>query len=174
MIPDFDVDVPEVDEEGLTVENPWQTARELAWHKAAAMVTKHPGSLIVAGDTVVAYTPDDNRWFQLGKPTNRTEAESMLGALSGREHLVITGVALAWPGGAESFAETTRVRFRELSEAEIGAYAATQEPYDKAGGYAIQGGAKGFVAGIDGSHSNVVGLPLEALGAALVRLGLLE
>lgn len=174
LVSDFVVDAPEVDEEGLTVADPWQTARDLAWHKASAMVEKHPEALIVAGDTVVAYSLDDESWMQLGKPANRGDAERMLRTLSGREHLVITGVAMVWPGGAESFAETTRVRFRSLSEAEIAAYADTSEPYDKAGGYAIQGGAKGFVERIDGSHSNVVGLPVEALGTAMIELGLLD
>lgn len=174
MVPEFEVDIPDVDEDGLTVEDPWQTARELAWHKASAMIAKYPNSLILAGDTVVALSPDQDRWIQLGKPAYRTEAERMLSALSGREHVVITGVALAWPGGADSFAETTRVRFRDLSKSEIEAYAATGEPYDKAGGYAIQGGAAGFVGHVEGSHSNVVGLPLEALEMAFRRLDLLS
>lgn len=174
LVTAFTVAIPDVDEDGLTVEDPWTTARELAWHKARAVAQKFADSLILAGDTVVAYSPNGDRWVQLGKPSGQADAERMLRELSGREHLVITGIALAWPGGAESFAETTRVRFRDLTDAEIGAYAATSEPYDKAGGYAIQGGAAGFVSSVDGSHSNVVGLPLEALESALRRLKLVE
>ena len=105
----------------------------------------------------------------LAKPRDAADARRMLRALSGREHVVITGVGLVWPGGSESFAETSRVRFRDLSDAEIADYVQTGEPMDKAGAYAIHGGAASFVEGLDGSLSNVVGLPIEALGKSLAR-----
>jgi septum formation protein len=94
--------------------------------------------------------------------------------LSGRTHVVITGVAVVGPGSSEEATDTTRVTFRRLTDQEIADYVATGEPMDKAGGYAIQGGAKGFVEKIDGSWSNVVGLPLEILKAMLEKWCLLR
>lgn len=91
----------------------------------------------------------------------------MLQELSGKEHVVITGVAIVSPNEERSFAETTRVSFRPVSEEEIHAYVATGEPMDKAGAYAIQGGAAGFVDGVEGLKSTVIGLPIERLVEAI-------
>jgi septum formation protein len=93
----------------------------------------------------------------------------MLRQLSGRQHVVITAVSVERADFASLFAETTKVTFRPLTGEEIEAYVSTGEPMDKAGGYAIQGGAEGFVHTIEGSWSNVVGLPLEALGPVLEK-----
>jgi septum formation protein len=98
----------------------------------------------------------------------------MLRRLSGRRHLVITGFVVVRPSG-EIFREAlveTEVAFRELTEAEIAAYVASGEPSDKAGAYAIQGGAGAFVRELRGSHSNVVGLPLEEVRRALIDAGI--
>ena len=91
----------------------------------------------------------------------------MLTALSGADHYVHTGVAIAQNGGCETFAVTTRVRFFALSEAEIEAYIATDEPYDKAGGYGIQGAAALFCEEIEGDYYNIMGLPVSRLARAL-------
>jgi septum formation protein len=101
----------------------------------------------------------------LEKPRNAAEARSMLAKLSGREHRVLTGIAVlpVGAGKARSVVETTRVRFRHLSTAEIAAYVSTGEPLDKAGAYGIQGAAGAFVKGITGCYFNVVGLPLARI-----------
>lgn len=142
-------------------------ARELAVRKArAASAGLGIGPALVLGaDTVVAL--DDGRL--LGKPRDRAEAERHLRALSGTTHSVVTGVCLRdAPGGAEEvFHAETRVTMRRLGEEEILAYVAGGEGLDKAGGYAIQEGADRFVTRVDGSRSNVVGLPVEEV---LVRL----
>ncbi len=106
----------------------------------------------------------------LGKPGSRDEAEQMLAALSGRAHAVLTAVALA-PFG-EAIVIESAVHFRALSAAEISWYVATGEPMDKAGAYAIQGIGGVFVSRLEGSHSNVIGLPLAETIALLGRAGL--
>ncbi len=162
LIPDFEIAVAGVDEEALTVPDPWETAERLALAKARAVADQHRDALVIGGDTVVAVDAE-----QLAKPLDAEDAKRMLRALSGRTHVVITGVALVGPGREESFTDTTRVTFLPLGEEEIAHSVATGEPMDKAGAYAIQGGAKAFVTGIEGSWSNVVGLPVEALGERL-------
>jgi len=99
----------------------------------------------------------------LGKPVDDAEAVAMLTRLSGRAHDVVTGVALAWPGHDRVVVERTRVWFAPISDDEIYRYVATGEPRDKAGAYAIQGMASRFVQRIDGSYSNVVGLPMATV-----------
>jgi septum formation protein len=133
----------------------------LAVAKAAA-VARH-GELVIAADTTVEVDG-----AILGKPLDGVDAARMLRLLSGRVHRVHTGVAV----GGRSVVVTTEVRFAELSEADIAWYVGTGEPVDKAGAYAIQGAGGAFVAGIDGSASNVVGLPLVELIELLRVAGL--
>ncbi|MEW6201844.1 MAG: Maf family protein [bacterium] len=116
--------------------------------------------IVLCADTVVAVEGEI-----LGKPVNGDDAARMLGLLSGREHIVCTGVALTDTTSADvvSFHETTRVMFRELSPVEIRRYIATSEPFDKAGAYGIQEKASVFVESISGCYSNVVGLPVARL-----------
>lgn len=122
--------------------------------------------MILAADTVV--TVDG---AILGKPGDAAEAADMLARLSGRWHQVITGVALL--GGAQRrIGVVTQVRFRAIGPEEARAYWASGEPRDKAGGYGIQGLGALFVERIEGSYSNVVGLPLFETGALLAREGL--
>ena len=103
----------------------------------------------------------------LGKPADERQARAMLEALSGRTHEVVTGCCLAQDALTWCFRSTTRVTFYPLSSQQIAAYTATGEPYDKAGGYGIQGAGALFVRGIQGDYYNVVGLPLGALGRLL-------
>lgn len=157
------------DESALRSENPWQTARQSALVKANSVANRIQDHLVIAGDTlVVLSTPEGYR--QLFKPTDRDDAISMLQQLSGKEHLVITGVCLKWPEGLRSFEVTTSVGFRHLSQSEIEDYVQGGEPMDKAGAYAIQGGAAGFVRSINGSITNVIGLPIEQLTEELEKL----
>lgn len=125
------------------------------------------GALIIAADTVV-----ELGGTILGKPITRERAEEMLTALSGRTHQVWTGLCLRQGNRQETVVERTSVRFRALTGLEITAYAATGEPLDKAGAYAIQGLASAFVEGIDGDYSNVVGLPICRLGQVLKTFGI--
>src|SRR5262249_7719142 len=112
----------------------------------------------------------------LGKPADVAAASVMLGRLAGREHRVSTGFALLAPGGTVQASEVvvTRVRFRALAPDAIAAYVASGEPEGKAGGYAIQGRGAALIESIDGSLTNVIGLPLVEVGRVLEEAGLLE
>ena len=149
-------------------------ARLSALAKASEVAALHPGRLVLGADTVVSVGP--SAADVLGKPADREDAARMLGLLSGREHDVVTGVALV---RVETHATRERVRsastlvtFRELPPSLIRRLVATEEPLDKAGAYAIQGLIATHVAGIDGSWSNVVGLPQELLPELFADLGL--
>ncbi len=155
-----DVRPADVDETAAPGEAPVALVTRLARAKAGA-VAVGDDALVVAADTVVVLGEE-----VLGKPTDHSDAVAMLRRLSGATHHVLTGVHVAHAGREASAVETTMVRFRGLSPHEIAAYVATGEPLDKAGAYAIQGGAGMFVTGIEGSDTNVVGLPL----ATVVRL----
>ncbi len=120
---------------------------------------------VLAADTVVVKSGK-----LMGKPATRSEGIEMLRTLSGTAHEVITGVCVGLPGAApENFVVSTTVEFRHIDEHEMGCYWASGEPLDKAGGYAIQGLGAVFVERIEGSYSNVVGLPLTETAAALAR-----
>jgi septum formation protein len=148
---------------------PGEAVVALALAKARAVAATAPrGTLVLGADTEVVL---DGRVF--GKPADRAEAVGMLRALGGRVHEVITGVALVEAGGPreETLAVTSRVRMRAYEAAEIEAYVATGEPFDKAGGYAVQGEGSRLVAEVIGCFTNVVGLPVEATGRLLARWG---
>jgi septum formation protein len=162
IVPSFEIKPPQVDEESLTSADPWGTALRLAEAKARAVWKDHPQAIVIGGDTVVAIRVGMQH-HQLAKPLDEADARRMLRMLSGNVHSVITGVCIASPKGVDTFCETTDVAFRELSDREIVDYVRSGEPMDKAGAYAIQGGAAVFVKSITGSHSNVVGLPVEQL-----------
>jgi septum formation protein len=121
----------------------------------------------VAADTTVTIDGEI-----LGKPANKTEAIAMLERLSGRTHQVLTSIAVEYTGMSEEITQISEVRFATLSPASIKAYCATQEPYDKAGGYGIQGMAALFVEHIDGSHSGIMGLPLYETAKLLRQAGI--
>ena len=126
-----------------------------AGRKASAGARQSEGLPALGADTVV--------WLEgdiLGKPKDIEEARFMLKRLSGRCHEVLTGIAFAWQGKVWTAAESTKVFFAEPSSSVIDAYIATGEPLDKAGAYGIQGKAAAFIKYIEGSYSNVVGLPL--------------
>ena len=167
IVRDFEIDVADIDETPLPEETPWQTAERLAHEKAVVVLQRHPNSLVIAGDTVVALQEAASH-LQLAKPIDKEDARRMLRLLSGREHLVITGMSLLSQTREECFSVTTRVKFRELSDAEIKAYVETGEPMDKAGGYAIQGGAAGFVESYEGSIDNVIGFPVDEIKERLL------
>lgn len=131
------------------------------------------GSLVLGADTVVlAESPKGA--MVLGKPEDAEEAARMLRLLSGSTHRVVTGVCLARPPDRVEalISSSTRVTFRALDEAEILDYVSSQEPFDKAGAYAIQGRASRFATRIEGDYSNVVGLPVSLVSELLKSFGL--
>jgi septum formation protein len=153
---------PEVRRPG---EDAAQFARRIARDKAEEVAARCPQQYVLGGDTIVVV--DDSVF---GKPADRDEARRMLRILSGRTHRVLTAVALLDPDGrVEETLVETRVDFRPLSEEEIESYLDSGEPFDKAGAYAVQGLAKGFVAGVHGSFTNVVGLPMKEVADLLQR-----
>jgi septum formation protein len=121
---------------------------------------------VLAADTAVVL---DGR--VLGKPADATQAEAMLGQLSGRTHRVLTAIALRTSAGTDTLLNASEVRFRATTAEERRAYCATGEPFDKAGGYGIQGRAAVFVEHLCGSYSGVVGLPLYETAVLLARHG---
>jgi septum formation protein len=164
----FRVAVSDVDESGLTAAAPAQLAQVLAQAKCAAVAQQHPDSVVIGCDTVV-----DVDGQVLGKPKNRADAQRMLTLLSGRSHLVHTGVSVQSPHGERTFAVTSTVHFSAIDPQELEAYLNTDEPYDKAGAYGIQGYAARFVTGIEGCYFNIVGLPVSALYQVLREQGVL-
>ena len=156
---EFDILPADVDEDIVPWDDPAKSAGLLAELKAVDAQSRRPRRTIIAGDTIVVCGGE-----RLGKPAGPGEAEEMLKKLSGREHEVITGLALIAPPNLRIIkAETTKVLFRELGGREIKQYIETREPFDKAGAYAIQGHASAFVERIEGCFFNVVGLPVPLL-----------
>jgi len=160
----FAVRASRVVEQARLGEAPAALARRLAMEKAMDVARRLREGQVLGADTLVVVGGEI-----LGKPADDAEARSMLRRLSGREHRVVTGVALCSAGGLllDSAIASTIVAFNKLSAAEIAWYVATGDPADKAGAYGIQGGAALFVRGIRGSYSNVVGLPLEIVHSML-------
>ncbi len=166
---EFVVLAPEIDESARPGESPGDTARRLAREKARAVARRVDAACcVLAADTVVVLEGE-----MLGKPRDEAEAAEMLLRLAGREHRVLTGVALAVPalGRSELRLEESAVRIRRVGAQEARAYARSGEPLDKAGGYALQGEGARFVEEVRGSRSNVIGLPLEAVLPLLRELG---
>lgn len=140
----------------------------IAMGKALAVSSKHPNALTVASDTMVFF---GDKIF--GKPKNLEDARNMMRDLRGNTHTVITAVVMIDGVTGEKRTEivTSEVTFFAFSEKELEAYIATSEPYDKAGGYALQGYAKRFVRGVRGSAMNVVGFPILTVRDMLEELG---
>lgn len=152
---------PEVDERPRDGEDPVGLVTRLAESKARAAHRGGQREVILAADTVVVLDGE-----VLGKPGDDRAAAAMLTRLSGRTHAVVTAVAVHAGGSCHRATETTRVRFRPLTGDEIAWYLGTGEPRDKAGGYGLQGAGAVLVDHVEGSDTNVIGLPL----ATTVRL----
>ncbi len=162
----FDVVPVEIDETAKPGEPPPDYVARLAREKARQVARRNSGRPVLGADTSVVVDGQI-----LGKPADESDAAQMLRLLSGRSHDVLTGVALCQDGRDLCEVACTRVRFLHLSDAEIAWYVASGEPFDKAGGYAVQGLASRFVESIDGSYSNVVGLPVATVYRLLKQLG---
>jgi len=166
--PDIDESLPAGPEDGPL--DPMRVVRRLALRKAEAAASQAAGRTILTADTLVF-----RDGCALGKPRDDADAIRMLRSLSGRSHEVATGVALVGPGAGGGVrvldgAALTTVHFRHLEDAEIAAYVATGEPGDKAGAYALQAGAAGFVSALEGDLDNVIGLPLTLVRRLLEAL----
>ena len=154
----YTIDPVDIDERAYEVADPVESACAIARAKAEVAFARHPDAAVITADTVV-YVGS----IQFGKPIDEAEAVSMLGALSGRSHFVVTAYCVRAAGFSIDRNVVTAVTFRPLSVGEIEAYVATGESMDKAGAYAIQGGASGFVSSVEGSLENVIGLPVFEL-----------
>jgi len=151
----FTVESISIDESHRPGELPADFTQRLAREKAEPIFAAHSAATVLGADTIVVCGDEI-----LGKPASPADAARMLRLLSNRSHQVITGVALLSPQGIVTRAEITTVVMREILEKEIETYIATGEPMDKAGAYAIQGGAAKFVTQIEGDYTNIVGLPV--------------
>jgi len=158
----FRVEVADIDETPLSAETPAAYVARLALGKAQKVAANNPGCVVLGSDTTVVL--DDEI---LGKPENDADARRILATLAGRRHQVMTAVALVRDDQQRQQTVITQVHFAALTAAQIAAYVATGEPADKAGAYGIQGLGAVLVDAIDGSYSNVVGLPLTETAAML-------
>lgn len=178
---DFTIVKPDIDETQHPGENPYAYVERLSQEKAAAVAERVPGeAVILAADTVVVIAADTIGVMEngdiLGKPVDSEDARAMLARLRGVMHVVCTAITLLTIIDADGQRQRqtrltrTQVFMRDYTDAEIEAYIATGDPFDKAGGYAIQHEAFAPVARIDGSYTNVVGLPVETLQEMLNAL----
>lgn len=167
----FSIQHSNVDEAPRAGESPENYALRLSETKARAVAGMRPGRWVLGADTIVTIDGE-----LLGKPASRDEARCMIRKLSGREHRVITAFALLNSGSPDLIrrAVASRVCFKDVPDDELEWYVSTDEPYDKAGGYAVQGKASFLVSEIHGSYTNVVGLPLTEVVEALKELGLID
>jgi len=160
----FTVAVPDVDETPRSGENPTTYVERLAIEKANAVAADD--ELVIAADTTIELDGEI-----IGKPCDLDDARLMLRRLSGRTHVVHTGIALRRDQRCLSTTVTSLVKFTELTEATVEWYVATGESFDKAGGYAIQGAGAVLVESVEGSVSNIIGLPLHAVVRLAAQLG---
>ena len=158
----FEVLAADIDETPHPGEAPAAYVERLAREKARAVYALRPGAHVLGADTTVTIDGEI-----LGKPADEADAVRMLRLLSGRAHDVHTGVALISAAGIKSAVDTTRVWFSPMTDEDISWYVATGEPVDRAGAYAIQGFASRFIPRIEGSYSNVVGLPVALVSSIL-------
>lgn len=156
-----------IPEEVQPGEPPREYVLRTAKEKAQAVACSHQAAWILAADTIVEIDG-----HILGKPRDEADGRWMLGLLSGRHHRVMTAFVVRRTDRQLERLVTSTVRFKALSEAQISAYLATGEAHDKAGAYAVQGQGRALVAGVDGSYTNVVGLPMDEVLASLQDLGL--
>lgn len=156
----FEAHAPHFVEHSNPSASPEEEAQLFAREKALSLKNEFPNSWILGCDTLVALGQE-----KLGKPQDPEDACRMLRQLSGRTHRVLSAITLldAKTGEMQEVIDVAKVSFRKLSEAEIQNYVASGEPMDKAGAYAIQGGARNFLESIEGDYYTIVGLPKEAL-----------
>ena len=167
IIPLFDCVIPQFDESSVKISDAKQRTIALSREKCREVMDKAgtKGNVIIASDTVV-----DLNGKILEKPKDMTDAYNMIKSLSGNVHKVHTAVSVYSRGIIYSFVDTTKVYVDEISEDVILDYLRTDEPYDKAGGYAIQGFMSGYISKIQGNYHTVVGLPVARLNKLLKNI----
>ncbi len=160
-----------VNEKYLPGESPQEHVRRLSRNKAAVVASEKQNAWVLGADTIVVIDG-----MVLGKPRNRTQAATMLKRLSGREHKVFTGFTIARmaSGICTTKVVQSSVRFKTITPDEMNGYVNSDEPYDKAGGYAIQGQGAFFIRSIRGSYTNVIGLPLCEVLEILKKLHVIK
>lgn len=161
--------VPSSIEEKLnSKESPETLAKKLALAKARDVAKRHRDAIIIGADTIVVLGD-----YSLGKPKDKEDAKKILRLLSGKKHLVITGLAIIDQRLGKTFSKSvvSKVWFKRLTDEQIDAYIQTGESFDKAGGYGIQGEGSLLIEKIEGDYANIVGLPLEVLKKELKKLG---
>ena len=166
----FTVMPSNIDEKFIPISQPEIYARALAEAKANDISKKYPESWVIGADTIVLIDS-----IILGKPASKAEARVMLKRLSGQTHQVLTGYSICCKAKKKKFSETikTEVLFKNLADDEIEWYINTKEPFDKAGAYAIQGLGTFLVKSINGSYTNVVGLPVCEVIEFLIKEGVI-
>ena len=167
IVPEFSCTKPDFDERSINIADAKRKALTLSREKCKAVMDEYKGKdvVIISSDTVV-----DLGGKVLEKPADKAEAYSMIKSLSGNVHKVHTAVSVYSKGIIYTFADTTKVYVDEIPEDVIRSYVETDEPYDKAGGYAIQGFMAGYISRISGNYHNVVGLPLAKLNKLLKNI----
>lgn len=171
VVTEFLVDPADLDEEALTLEDPFQTAEKLAFAKADSVAMRHRNSdWYLGSDTVVALPLDGGGFKQFSKPRDFDEAFDFLIELCGKTHLVITGVALVTPFQSVSTHAVAEVEFHVVSQAQLIDYVQTGEPMDKAGAYGAQGMGAFLVKELRGDFETVVGLPTDLVREMLQQL----
>ena len=172
---DIEICPSNIDENKISINNPVEYVKELARLKAENIAYLHPGSWVIGADTIVVIHDQI-----IEKPRSRSDAISMLNKLNNREHFVYTAFCIcnhdsdSYTMEAVSKSVKTKVYFKNLTDNEIEWYVNTKEPFDKAGGYGIQGVGAFIVKKISGSYTNVVGLPVCEVVEALINLNLIE
>lgn len=167
----FKIIPADVDETYLKGESPRAHVQRLANDKASVIASQYPKALVLGADTIVVIDG-----LILGKPKNKKQAREMLERLSGRQHTVFTGFTIACAGSGLSKTRVIRsaVHFKKINPEEMDWYINCDEPYDKAGGYAVQGKGAYFIKAIRGSYTNVIGLPLCETLEELKILGVIH
>lgn len=163
----FSVRIPDIPEFQRQGEPPRQFCKRISREKALSVAHEYPDSLIIGADTIVVVDGQI-----LGKPKDDAQAYDFLALLQDRAHEVFTGYTIIFKTHARSRVVRTKVRFRPMSGEEITWYIASGEPRDKAGAYALQGIASLFIDSIQGSYTNVIGLPVSELYTDLKHFGL--
>lgn len=153
---EFTKAVADIDESEMEGETPEEYVVRLAKGKAEKVAADHPDDIVLGADTTVVLDGQI-----IGKPVDLADARRMIGLLSGRWHEVLTGVAVVEDGETRAGIQSTKVKFAEMSAAEVDFLAEEGEPMDKAGAYAVQAQAALFIEGIEGDYWNVVGLPVS-------------
>ncbi len=166
---EFEKHVPNIDESERDDETPEDYVCRLAKEKAEAIAKEHADAVVLGADTTVVLGGKI-----LGKPVDLDDARAMIAELSGREHYVLTGVAVVAEGRTEVAMQQTSVKFAEMNDDEVGFLVAKGDPLDKAGGYAVQAQAALFIEYVNGDYWNVVGLPINLVYRIMRKAGWVE